>query len=54
VDLINVFQYLKGGCKKDAIRLFSVVPSDRKRQWAQIEAREFPPEHRETLFYWRE
>jgi len=30
-DLINAYKYLKGQCQQEGTRLFSVVPSDRKR-----------------------
>ena len=30
-DLINIHKYLKGKCKEDGARLFSVVPGNRRR-----------------------
>ena len=40
-DLISVYKYLKGGCKKDWATLFSVVPSDRKHRNFHLSIREY-------------
>jgi len=47
-DLINVWKYLKGGCKEDKARILSVVPSDRTRGTGhKLKYRRFPLNIRE-------
>ena len=51
-ELINVYKYLKGGCKDDRARLFSVGPSDRTRgNEDKLKHRTSCLNTRKTLFY---
>jgi len=50
-DLINAYKYLKGGCQEDEARLFSVVPSDRRRgKGHKLKLRKFCLNMRKNFF----
>lgn len=47
--LINVYEYLKRGCKEDGARFFSVVPSDRGSEH-KLNCRRFPVNIRKHFY----
>jgi len=50
-DFISLYKYLKGGCKQDGARLFSVVPWDRTRgSGHKLQHRQFHLDIRKHFF----
>jgi len=50
-DLINAYKYLKDGCQEDGAKLFSMMPSDRKRgKECKLKHRKFRLNMRKNFF----